>query len=69
MEKIIMIEGMMCGHCEARVKKALEALPEVKEAVVSHESGTAEVKLETEIADEVLKKAVEDQDYKVTSIA
>ena len=68
MTKTMKIEGMMCGHCEARVKKALEALPEVEEAVVSHESGTAEVKLQTEIADEVLKKAVEDQDYKVTSI-
>ena len=62
------VTGMMCGHCEARVKKALEALPEVEEAVVSHESGTAEVKLQAEIADEVLKKAVEDQDYEVTSI-
>ena len=68
MTKTMKIEGMMCGHCEARVKKALEALPEVEEAVVSHESGTAEVKLQAEIADEVLKKAVEDQDYEVTSI-
>lgn len=62
------IEGMMCGHCEARVKKALEALAEVKEAKVSHESGTAEVILESGVADDVLKKAVEDQDYKVTDI-
>ena len=68
MTKTMKIEGMMCGHCEARVKKALEALPEVEEAVVSHESGTAEVKLQAEIADEVLKKAVENQDYEVTSI-
>ena len=69
MTKTMEIKGMMCEHCEAAVKKALEGLDGVSEAVVSHESGTAEVKLETEIADEVLKKAVEDQDYKVTSIA
>ena len=68
MTKTMKIEGMMCGHCEARVKKALEALAEVKEAKVSHESGTAEVILESEVADDVLKKAVEDQDYKVTDI-
>ncbi|MGN1148556.1 MAG: metal-transporting ATPase, partial [Lachnospiraceae bacterium] len=68
MEKTMKIEGMMCGHCEARVKKALEALPEVTEAVVSHETGTAVVKLGAEISDEVLKKAVEDQDYKVVSV-
>ena len=68
MTKTMKIEGMMCGHCEARVKKALEALAEVKEAKVSHESGTAEVTLESEVADDVLKKAVEDQDYKVTDI-
>ncbi|MDE5678978.1 MAG: HAD-IC family P-type ATPase, partial [Lachnospiraceae bacterium] len=69
MEKTMKIEGMMCGHCEARVKKCLEALPEVTEAVVSHEAGSAVVKLNGEIADETLKKAVEEQDYKVVSIA
>lgn len=68
MEKTMKIEGMMCGHCEARVKKSLEALPEVDEAVVSHEAGTAVVKLNAEIADEVLKKAVEEQDYPVLGI-
>ena len=68
MEKTMKIEGMMCGHCEARVKKCLEALPQVDEAVVSHETGTAVVKLNTEIADEVLKKTVEDQDYKVLDV-
>ena len=69
MEKTMKIEGMMCGHCEARVKKSLEALEQVTEAVVSHETGTAVVKLNTEVADEVLKKTVEDQDYKVLEIA
>ena len=68
MTKTMKIEGMMCGHCEARVKKCLEALPEVAEAAVSHETGTATVTLKSGIADEVLKKAVEDQDYKVVSI-
>ncbi len=68
MEKTMKIEGMMCGHCEARVKKALEALPQVTEALVSHETGSAAVKLNGEIAEEVLKKAVEDQDYKVVSV-
>ncbi len=68
MKKTLKVEGMMCGHCEARVKKALEALPEVTEAVVSHEAGTAIVTLNAEVADDVLKKAVEDQDYKVTGI-
>jgi Cu2+-exporting ATPase len=68
MKKTMNIEGMMCGHCEARVKKALEALAEVKEAVVSHESGTAVVTLNAEISDEQLKSAVEAQDYKVTGI-
>ena len=58
----------MCEHCEARVKKALEALPEVESAQVSHEKGTAVVTLSKETADEILKKAVEEQDYKVTSI-
>lgn len=68
MKKTLKVEGMMCGHCEARVKKALEALPEVDEAVVSHEAGTAIVTLNAEVADDVLKNAVEAQDYKVTSI-
>ena len=68
MKKTMKIEGMMCGHCEARVKKALEALPQVSEAVVSHEAGTAIVTLNADVADEVLKKAVEDQDYPVLSI-
>ena len=57
-----------CGHCEAAVKKALEALPQVDEAVVSHEKGTAVVKLNAEIADETLKKTVEDKDYQVVSV-
>ena len=68
MKKIMHIEGMMCGHCEAAVKKALEALPQVDEVVVSHEAGTAELTLNAEIADDVLKKTVEDKDYTVTSV-
>ena len=68
MKKTLKVEGMMCSHCEARVKKALEALPEVTEAVVSHEAGTAIVTLNADVADDVLKKAVEDQDYNVTGI-
>lgn len=68
MKKTLKVEGMMCGHCEARVKKALEALPEVDEAVVSHEAGTAIVTLNAEVADDLLKNAVEAQDYKVTGI-
>ena len=68
MEKTLNIEGMMCGHCEARVKKALEALAQVDEAVVSHESGTAVVKLNVDVDNAVLKEAVEAQDYKVTGI-
>ena len=68
MKKTMKIEGMMCGHCEAKVKKALEALPQVDEATVSHEAGTAEVSLNGDISDEVLKKTVEDKDYKVLSI-
>ncbi|MBO4982177.1 MAG: heavy metal translocating P-type ATPase [Lachnospiraceae bacterium] len=68
MTKTMKIEGMMCGHCEARVKKCLEALAQVEEASVSHEAGTAVVTLKEELADEVLKKAVEDQDYKVLQI-
>ena len=68
MERTMKIEGMMCGHCEARVKKCLEELPEVTEAVVSHEAGTAVVTLNAEVANDVLKKTVEDQDYKVVSV-
>ena len=65
MEKTIKIEGMMCAHCEARVKKALEELPEVKSAQVSHENGSAVVTLEKEISDDKLRQTVEDQGYKV----
>ena len=68
MTKTMNIKGMMCGHCEAAVKKALEALPEVASAEVSHEKGTAVVTLEKEIADEILKKTVEDKDYEVVEI-
>ncbi|MDD6142272.1 MAG: heavy metal translocating P-type ATPase [bacterium] len=65
MEKTMKINGMMCGHCSGRVKKALEALPEVDEAIVSHENGTAILTLNAEVSDEVLKKTVEDQGYEV----
>ena len=65
MEKTMKINGMMCGHCSGRVKKVLEALPEVDEAIVSHENGTAILTLNAEISDEVLKKIVEDQGYEV----
>ena len=68
MEKTMEIKGMMCGHCSARVKKCLEALPQVEEAIVSHEAGTAVVKLNGEVADEALKNAVEAQDYEVVAI-
>lgn len=68
MEKTMKITGMMCGHCEATVKKALEALPGVEEAVVSHEKGTAVVKLSAAVDDAALKKAVEEKDYTVTEI-
>ena len=68
MTKTMNIEGMMCCHCEARVKKALEALDAVSEAAVSHESGTAVVTLSADISDEKLKETVEAEDYKVTSI-
>ena len=68
MTKTMNIKGMMCGHCEATVKKALEALPEVASAEVSHEKGTAVVTLEKEIADDVLKKTIEDKDYEVIEI-
>ncbi len=69
MEKTLQVEGMMCVHCEARVKKALEAIEGVESAVASHEAGTAVVTLSKDVADDVLKKAVEDQDYTVTGIA
>jgi Cu2+-exporting ATPase len=68
MKKTLKIEGMMCGHCEARVQKALEALPGVQSAAVSHEKGTAVVTLDEDVADEVLKGAVEGQDYAVTEV-
>ena len=68
MTKTMKIEGMMCGHCEARVKKVLEALEGVDSAEVSHEAGTAVVTMSADVSDEVLKKTVEDQDYKVNSI-
>ena len=68
MTKTMKIEGMMCGHCEAAVKKALEAIPTVSEANVSHEAGTAVVTLSADTPDNVLRKAVEDKDYKVISI-
>ena len=68
MEKIITIEGMMCGHCEASVKKALEALDGVVSADVSHEKGTAVVALSSDVADDILTKAVEDKDFKVISV-
>ncbi len=68
MVKTLKIEGMMCGHCEARVKKVLEALEGVTEAKVSHIDGTAVVHLDKDVANDVLRKAVEDQDYKVTGI-
>ncbi len=68
MTKTMKIEGMMCGHCEARVKKSLEALAQVSSAEVSHEKGTAVVTLSSDISDEELTKAVEEQDYKVVSV-
>lgn len=68
MEKTMKINGMMCGHCSGRVKKVLEALPEVDEAIVSYVEGTAVVKLNAEISDDVLKQTVEAQDYEVVSV-
>ena len=68
MEKTLKIEGMMCGHCEMHVKKALEALDGVKMAEVSHKSGTAVVTLYKDISDDALKKAVADGGYQVTDI-
>jgi Cu2+-exporting ATPase len=69
MTKTMKIEGMMCGHCEATVKKVLEAFPQVDEAVVSHEAGTAILTLNADISNDELQKAVEDKDYKVTEIS
>ena len=68
MTKTMKIEGMMCMHCEARVKKVLEALDGVEEAVVSHEKGTAVLTLSSDVADEILRNAIEAQDYKVNGI-
>ena len=68
MKKTMKIEGMMCAHCEATVKKALEAIPEVVDAEVSHTAGTAVVTLQSPVDDAALKKAVEDKDYKVLGI-
>ena len=68
MEKTLEIKGMMCPHCEAAVKKALEAIPEVVDAEVSHTAGTAVVTLQSPVDDAALKKAVEDKDYKVLGI-
>ena len=66
--KTMVIEGMMCPHCEARVKKCLEEMPSVVSAEVSHEKGTAVVTLNAEVANDVLKNAVEAQDYTVISV-
>lgn len=68
MEKTLDVKGMMCQHCEARVKKALEAVEGVTAAVADHNKGTAVVTLSAPVADEVLRKAVEDQDYEVTAV-
>ena len=68
MTKTLKVEGMMCMHCEARVKKALEAVPGVQSAVADHTAGTAVVTLSAPVADEVLRAAVEAQDYKVLSV-
>ena len=68
MEKTMKIEGMMCGHCEARVKKILEGIDGVSEAVVSHEENSAKLTLEKAISDEILKKSIEDEGYTVTEI-
>ena len=65
MEKTMEIKGMMCGHCEVTVKKALEKIEGVEEAIVSHEQGTAIVKMSEEVSDELLKQVVEDRDYEV----
>ena len=65
MEKTLKVDGMMCGHCEAHVKQALEAIPQVESADVSHTAGTAVVHLNAEVSDEVLKQAVEKEGYQV----
>ena len=69
MKKTMKIEGMMCGHCEARVKKALEAVDGVASAAADHNNGTAVVTLTKDVSDETLKAAVEAQDYEVTGVA
>ena len=69
MTKTLTIEGMMCEHCENRVKKVLTAIDGVEDASVSHKAGTAVVTLSGDVADDDMKKAVEDQDYKVVNIA
>lgn len=66
MEKTVKIEGMMCSHCEATVKKMFEEFPQVDEAIVSHTDGTAILKLNADLPDDVIKKAVEDKGYTVT---
>lgn len=68
MEKKMIIKGMMCGHCEATVKKTLESLDGVTQAIVSHEQGTAVVTLSKDVADDILKKAVEEKDYIVEGV-
>ena len=68
MKKTLKVEGMMCGHCEARVKKALEAIAGVESAVADHTAGTAVVTLSAEVADETLRAAVEAEDYKVLGV-
>lgn len=68
MTKTVNIEGMMCAHCEANVKKALEALDGIESAVVSHESGTAVIELSKDVDDDLIKQAIEDKDYKFISI-
>ena len=69
MTKTLKVEGMMCEHCETRVRKALEAVAGVESAQVSHTAGTAVVTLSADVANDLLKKAVEDQDYKVLDVA
>ena len=69
MNKTMKITGMMCGHCSGRVKKVLEAMAEVDEAIVSHEEGTAILTLNAEVADDILKQTVEAEGYEVTEIA
>jgi Cu2+-exporting ATPase len=68
MKKTVKVEGMMCPHCEASVKKALEAIDGIDEAIVSHEKGTAEITLSKDVAADVIQKAIEDRDYKFCGI-